>query len=73
MLRQIFIPFVWLPLSIFPAISPRSTLAQSQPEILPSGMAITPLAQPGTHFQLVESRPAHSPRFPRRHGGDYRT
>jgi len=32
---------------------PQSTLAQSQPEMLPTGMSITPFAQPGTTFQFL--------------------
>ena len=32
---------------------PQAALAQSQPEILPTGMSITPLAEPGTTFQFL--------------------
>lgn len=53
MLRQIVGARVCLVFSVFVAISSASTLAQSQPEILPTGMALTPLAQPGTLFQSL--------------------
>jgi hypothetical protein len=34
-------------------IVPQAAFAQSQPEILPTGMSITPLAEPGTTFQFL--------------------
>jgi WD40 repeat protein len=63
MLRRTIGAFVWLPLAIFLAISPRSARAQSQPQILPTGMAITPLAQPGTLFQSLNPGLPSLPEF----------
>jgi len=44
---------ILLALTMVASLVPRQALAQSQPEILPTGMSLTPLAQPGTRFQYL--------------------
>ena len=53
MLRQFQQTATIFAFTVVLVLLPQAALAQSQPEILPTGMSITPLAEPGTTFQFL--------------------
>ena len=53
MLRQFQQAATIFAFTVVRVLLPQAALAQSQPEILPTGMSITPLAEPGTTFQFL--------------------
>src|SRR6516165_1027033 len=53
MLRQFQQAATIFAFTVVLVLLPQAALAQSQPEILPTGMSITPLAEPGTTFQFL--------------------
>jgi hypothetical protein len=71
--RRFLVSPIFLLLAVLVAAIPANAQEQSRPEILPTGMSITPFAAPGHDFSVLESEAPFPARLPRRHGGDFGT